>query len=68
MASEKKLIENVDGQTGDPVRQNFDVDRYFLSFWPINACFITKSMIVPQESIVFIFSIQKHKGPNSTLP
>ena len=39
--------------------QNFDVNRHLLSSWPIDASFITKSVIVPEKSIVFTFSRTK---------
>ena len=53
-----------------PWVQKFDFNRYVLSFRPIDASLITKSMIVYKKLLVFrcFLFFKKHKEPNLTLP
>ena len=58
----KKLTntEWTDERTDNPWNvQNFDVNRYSFSSWPIDASFIRKSKIDPEKSIVFHFFLYK---------
>ena len=39
----------------------------FLSLWPIDARFIIKSMVVPENPLFSLFLTQKHKGSDLIL-
>ena len=50
--------------------QNFDVNRTFLSLWSSVASFKSQTTIVSEKihCFIYLFPIQKHKGPNLSLP
>ena len=50
------------------ITPNFIVKRYFLSVWPTDESFLTKSMLVPTDSFVFSLSCTKVWGVKFDLP
>ena len=62
-----RIYPRVRGHTA-PRGQSFDVNRNFLSLHSFVASFKSQTTIVFEKSIVLLFPIQKHKGPNLTLP
>ena len=51
-----------------PRGQSFDVNRTFLSLRSSVTSFQSQTTVVSEKFFVLPFPIQKHKGPNMTLP